>query len=267
MQLIHNRSFPKSMSLLTIVMLFLSSFVIFVGCSKAPTEKLVEDALVLAQKEDMSNWDEVCQKLEICIKRGVTESNVISLYILGKEKLGDREQAISMGLKALEQNPESFMLNYFVGKMYFEDKKFRTALHYLGRCHNQRPDHIDTLLLMIHCAEKVNLTLALNLYSRLMSTDKFGSSFLLHNGLGVFHARLGEFSRAMSAFSQALKLSDGHPLVYLNTAVLCDQYMQKPAIARQHYSNYLKKAGDQFPEKSKKVTARLKKITPLKSPL
>ena len=233
---------------------------LFLGCYKSTPEIQIKEVLSLAKAGGNKKWKKACRKLENCIKRGVTGSNLINLYVLSLDQAGNRPRAITVALQSLKQNPNDFLLNYFLGKMYCYDREFRTAIRYLGKCHNLRPKHIDTIILMLQCAEELNPTFALNLYLHLKTMKTFGNSYLLHNGLAVCYVQKGELFQAMSEFSTALKLSNGHPVVHLNMAILCDRYMNKPQIAKRHYLNYLEKSGNKFPEKSKKIAKRLESI-------
>ena len=238
-----------------------TTFILYMGCKGSTTQNLVNEALELAKIGGKDNWKRACRKLETCIKRGHTDPSLINLYVLSLEQIGKTDRAVNVAQQSLDQNPSNFALNYFLGRIALKNKRFRTALSYLTKCYNLRPNHIDTMILLVHCAEKVNVTYAAHLYSKFMDIDTLRDSYLIHNGLGVCYARQGEIHRAMSEFSQALKLSNGHPVVYLNMAVLCDRYMKKPSIAARYYSKYLEKVDHKFPEKSETVAKRLQKIT------
>ena len=254
---------PLTKQLLFFLVPLSFSMGVLTGCGKIPTKNLVNEALSLAEAGGEKNWQKACDKLEICIERGLTNPNLFSLYSLCLDQIGDRNRAMEIGLTALKKDPDSFPLNYFIGKMYHRNKDFRTAFNHFSKCHHQRPTHIDTIFLMLSCAERLNPTLAINFYFKLKRMNGLGDSYLLYNGLGVCYTQKGELNQAMSTFSQALKLSNGHPLVYLNMAILCDQYMKKPKIAKQYYLEYLNKIGDNFPKKKEKVVKRLKKIDKL----
>ena len=113
---------------------------------------------------------------------------------------------------------------------------------------------------MAKCAGQLKLPNNKQLYLQLIEMDRFKSSFLAHNALACSYVEIDKIPNAVSSFSNALKLSNGHPLVYLNLAILNDISLNNDKIAQRFYLNFLYRSKDRYPAKSKKVLARLQSI-------
>jgi tetratricopeptide (TPR) repeat protein len=63
-----------------------------------------------------------------------------------------------------------------------------------------------------------------------------------HHQLGILYREQGNFEAALAAYNQALKLDNGYALAHRNIGILYDLYLQQPALAIQHYKQYLELA-------------------------
>lgn len=244
-----------------VIRYFLSALFIFVcGCGRIETKDLVEEARALANEGGKTNWQKACKNLEICIKEGLTDTNTVLFYIVALYKNGDTEQAMKTAEESLKSNPENFLANYLLGKMYYQNRDPHRAFGYLRKSQLLRPGHVDSLALMSNCAVSLRLPVAKSVLQQLTGANEFRSSYLVANALGISYVQSAEYLKAISSFSKALKLSGNHPLIVLNLAVLSDRYLKNPKIARDHYNRFMTAAKDKYPEKRKKVKQRLSKL-------
>lgn len=235
-------------------------FVLFTGCGAKTTESVVKDALVLAKNGDQGSWEEALQKIESCIKKGVTDPEIINFYILCLYRTGNKEKAMDIAREQLSELPGNFTRNFLIGKMHFENGEFRRAYNHLVVCRRSKSDHVESLVLMAKCAGQLKLPNESQLYLELLEMDQFKSSFLALNALACSYVEIDQIPYAVSSFSSALKQSNGHPLVYLNMAILNDVFLNNDKIAQRFYLNFLYKSKDRYPAKSQKVLARLQTI-------
>ncbi len=230
------------------------------GCSESSINEIVTESLNLAKIGDHSSWKKALKNVESCIKRGVTNDNLISFYILCLSRTGNDEKALTIALDQVSTSMDNFFCNYLIGKLYFNQGKYLKAYTYLQKCNTLKPNHINTIILSLKTASKLNVPEEKELYLQLLKHDPFKESFLVYNDLACWYANHDDVPRALSFFSRALKYSDGHPLVFFNMAILNDQNLDNDKVAQRFYLNFLYKSKDNYPEKSEKVLARLQKI-------
>ncbi len=199
------------------------------------------------------------------MKNGLTDANVVTFYVICLYHTGRREQAKQVAKDGLEQDGGHFMLNYWLGKMFYEDHLYLKAFDHLGACRSHDPEHLDTLILAANCALELQHPVAGELFADLVGRASFQHAYLAHNGLGVCRMRDGDFRHALSSFSRALALSGGHPLILLNMAVLNDRHLSKPKIAATFYQRFLDTAGDNYHKQRRRVTARLKQLSSMRA--
>ncbi len=230
------------------------------GCADSSINEIVRESLNFAKTGDNRGWKKALKNVEICIRRGVKNSDLITFYILCLSRTGNDGKALETGLELVSRDPNNFLGNYLIGKLYFDRENYPNALPYLQKCRELNPDHLNTLILLLKTAAKLNLPVLKELYIQLLTYDEFKKSFLVYNNLGCWYANHDDFPHAFSNFSQALQYSNGHPLVFLNMAILNDYGLNNEKVAQRYYLNFLYKAKDNYPDKSQKVLARLQII-------
>lgn len=57
--------------------------------------------------------------------------------------------------------------------------------------------------------------------------------------MAILYRKQGDFDAALDAYGKALQLDQDYVLAHRNIGILYDLYLQKPALALQHYRNYL----------------------------
>lgn len=65
--------------------------------------------------------------------------------------------------------------------------------------------------------------------------------------LGIQYREQGEFEASLQAYKQALLLHDQYALAHRNIGILYDLYLQKPALALEHYRRYQQLEADPDP--------------------
>ncbi len=238
---------------------FLLLLVLFISCQQDSTSILARDALKLSMDGGQDRWQKSRNILENCIKRGETDPHVIDLYILTLYRVGDWERAKKISLQQIASDPRHFFTNYLLAKIHYEERRYHTALEYLLRCRNIKPEHLDTLIMMANCASRINSTLALSIYMKLTETPACAADFLTYNGLAVNFAQTGNLINAVSAFSKAELLANDHPLVTLNFAIVND-ISGNQDIARRHYIRFLTLSKNNFKTQRLRVQQILKRI-------
>ncbi len=65
------------------------------------------------------------------------------------------------------------------------------------------------------------------------------------NQMAILYRKQGDFDAALDAYAKALQLDQNYALAHRNIGILYDLYLQKPALALQHYRNYLALNGEE----------------------
>ncbi|VAW77233.1 hypothetical protein MNBD_GAMMA15-233 [hydrothermal vent metagenome] len=63
--------------------------------------------------------------------------------------------------------------------------------------------------------------------------------------MAILYRKQGDFDAALDAYGKALQLDQNYALAHRNIGILYDLYLQKPALALQHYRNYLALNGEE----------------------
>jgi len=107
--------------------------------------------------------------------------------------------------RAVELSPGNSSLNLFIGQHFFRSGKTRLARTYLSKAHETSPDDVRiALLLGLTCADDGDVELAKYLLNE--ATQRGGSSFAGHYGLGRLFVAEKNWRKALSEFKQALNI-------------------------------------------------------------
>ena len=153
---------------------------------------------------ELGNWQEAIDAYNECIAvntSGVQEKQHALIYDnMGTafDKLGNKEAAERSLLKAIEIDPEDYLIHNKLGILYYGQNKNEQALKYF------------------------------------MNAQRMGrGEAVLPGNVGLAYVRLGHWQQATEAFKQALLIEPDNPF-YLNYAGLC-YYRQKEYDDAIHY--------------------------------
>ena len=235
--------------------------VVLCGCSQQSIPELVSDALKLADTGDDGSWNKALDKLDQAIESGGDSLPLQMFYAIALERTDKAAAAIDVVEATQKDAPDSFLPNYLAGKLNYNAGNYRAAVGYLQNAVALDDTHDEALMLYASAAARENLPGVPELFAQLQAGNQFEDSYLLCNELAIWYMYQGNYIDAMSNFSKAIRRSNQHPSVYLNTAVMWDRYAGQYPLARRYYERYLKVAGDHDAETVGHVEARLQQLT------
>ncbi len=231
------------------------------GCGQQSIPELVSDSLKLADAGDDVSWNKAVDKLDRAIASGGDSQPLQMFYAIALERTDNAAAAIDIVEATQKNDPDSFLPNYLAGKLNYNAGNYGDAVDYLQNAVALDETHDEALMLYASAAARENLPDVPELFAQLQAVDRFDDSYLLCNELAIWHMHQGNYIDAMSNFSKAIRHSNQHPSVYLNTAVMWDRYAGRYPLARRYYERYLKVAGDHDAETVGQVEARLQQLT------
>lgn len=187
---------------------------------KALIDLLAEDGLVETPRLEKL-WDERCKKdaaeQDATLQRSELRDAILSVFS-GKDQLEFEklvndgfalldEDKFAAGMKVLASAAElvssNVPLSIFLGEQYFRIEDTSLARYYLSKANEAEPHNVHvTLLLGLACADDGEPELAKTLLTD--ATERGGSSFAAHYGLGWLFAAEKKWTRALKEFQQAL---------------------------------------------------------------
>ncbi len=181
---------------------------------------LTEDGIVETERLERM-WSERCQRDTVEQEENVHRDE-LRMRILAGAKVADKEafeelinegflliedkqipQGIAKLQRAAEVSEENAALNLYIGEHFFRRGKTKQARAYLAKAHASLPGDLRiSLLLGLTCADDGEVELAKDLLSS--ATERGGSSFAGHYGLGWLFVAEKNWRRALGEFKRAL---------------------------------------------------------------
>lgn len=236
------------------------------GCRQKPdTAALLREAMSLAQDGQAASLEHALANVEECIKAGVASEAVLNLYTTCLLRLDRETAAAQAAAVATEEYPESFQANYHRGKILYDQRHYGPALVFLEKAHLLKPDDGNAHLQAGLCAVRADDERAAALFEQLKVLPEFKEKPELYNEWALWYMRRGDYPGALRLLSEARKLPQVGPKVYLNLAVLYDDHLVLPRkakreMARRNYINFLVSAQRDYPEESREVRERLRDL-------
>lgn len=187
---------------------------------KALVDLLSNDGVVQADRlEDV--WSERCRK-DAAEQEESVHRDETRLSILARSTSSDRkgfeelvnegfllieDRQVSRGIDRLQEaaaiSSANSALNLFIGQHFFRAGKTKLARTYLTKAYDFSPDDVRiSLLLGLTCADDGDAELAKELLRT--ATERGGSSFAGHYGLGRLFVAEKNWRKALTEFKQAL---------------------------------------------------------------
>jgi tetratricopeptide (TPR) repeat protein len=215
---------------------------------KALIGLLADDGVVETSRLEQL-WSSRCQKDAVEQEESVHRDE-LRLSILASANVTDRrsfeelvnegfllieDKQITPGINKLQRAAEisngNPALNLFIGEHFFRSGKTKLARNYLAKAHHALPDDLRIkLLLGLTCADDGEVELAKDLLSN--ATERGGSSFAGHYGLGWLFVAENNWRRALGEFKRALSVRPSPEAHYV---LGCLYYqMNRDALAVRH---------------------------------
>jgi tetratricopeptide (TPR) repeat protein len=141
------------------------------------------------------------------------------------------ERGIAMLQRATEISRDNASLELFIGEHFFRKGKIRLAREYLARAYKSSPNDVHiALLLGLTCADDGEVELAKELLNN--ATERGGSSFAAHYGLGRLFVAEKNWRKALREFKCALS---SRPSPEAHYVLACLYYqLSRDTLATRH---------------------------------
>lgn len=191
----------------------------------------------LLNLENLCNDDYIFYDLlaQICEKIGLTK-NAINYYekslFLNNDfyqakfnlavlyyKLNNLNKSEELFLEILKKNKNDFNVNYNLGLIKYDQKKFLDAILFLEMAISLKEDSFIAHHHLAMCHEVMGkFDLAIQIYKKAVALDKINCSISLNN-LGNIYLELKDFEKAVFFFQSALKYKVKKSSIYFNLGI------------------------------------------------
>ena len=229
--------------------------------SSMTTTELLDQATDAARS---GNWKKTLKFAKVAVEREPANTPAFILLAMAYENTGKNEQAIEAARKAVKLEPDNFMAQYTLGRLYAIDQnKLQDAVEPLLRALKLRPGDADTLVLLADSSQKLNLPKTTDYYNQIVALPAFKKRYEPWNQLGVYYAEKGNLRNAAACFSQAYTMAPENHMVLLNFGIFFDKYVRKPDRALKYYQKYVEVTArnPEMEQKKQEINARIKDLT------
>lgn len=192
--------------------------------SRKERQKLEEELLPIGDSKESQHYQKALEayrekSYKACLKalseyKGtVSSANFYYLEAITRQQLGQRPAALEKYQKALEVDEEHFNSNLNLGRMFYNDQDYATAVEYLEKAHLRRPNDRKLLydLAKAYYYDKQYAPANKKLEQYVARNSDDGEAWRL---LGSSYSQLGKHKSAASAFDKAKKYGVGDDDLY-----------------------------------------------------
>ncbi len=229
--------------------------------SSMTTTELLDQATSAAQG---GKWNTTLKFVKVAVEREPANAPAFILLAMAYENTGKNEQAIEAARKAVKLEPDNFLAQYTLGRLYAIDQnKLQDAVEPLLRALKLRPGDSDTLLLLADCCQKLNLPKTPDYYNLIVALPAFKNRHEPWNQLGVYYAEKGNLRNAAACFKQAYAIAPENHMVLLNFGIFFDKYLRQSERALKYYQRYMDitAKNPEMEQKKQEIKARIKDLT------
>lgn len=229
--------------------------------SSMTTTELLNQATDAAQG---GNWKKTLKFAKVAVEREPSNTPAFILLAMAYENTAQSEQAIEAARKAVKLEPDNFMAQYTLGRLYAVDQnKLQDAVEPLLRALKLRPNDPDTLVLLADCSQKLNLPKTPDYYNLIAGLPAFKNRHEPWNQLGVYYAEKGNLRNAAACFKQAYTLAPENHMILLNFGIFFDKYLRQSERASKYYQRYMEVTAKnpEMEQKKQEIKARIKDLT------
>jgi len=215
---------------------------------KALIELLTNDDLVQSDRLERL-WSERCQQdaveQEESVHRDQLRLRILTEFrgpnrqsfeeFINEAFLAIEDDQLERGIAVLQRATEiasgNASLELFIGEHFFRKGKIRLAREYLARAYESSPNDVHVALLLgLTCADDGEVELAKKLLNN--ATERGGSSFAAHYGLGRLFVAEKNWRKALREFKSAL---NSRPSPEAHYVLACLYYqLSRDTLATRH---------------------------------
>lgn len=209
------------------------------GCGKEIKDPYTLLKMSVDQALEKSNWQKSRELAEEALKLDPENNDALIMYSLTLDQNGEQAEAVKKLRKVIKSDPDNFLAQLSIGRILYSMHDFEGAYEYLSNAYNLKPDNLFALVIFSQCSLKLLAQNTDELLKKLSSTETYADKPVVYNELGVYYAETGNLKAAIRNFVDAYKLSPKKPVIVLNLAILCDNYMRQYEKAGFFYRKFI----------------------------
>ncbi len=160
---------------------------------------------------------------------------------IAHERSGERDPALDAARQAATINPNSFLAQYTLGRLYAGDPtRCADAMKTLSTALTLKPGDVNTLILLGNAATALRSPLAVPYLLQLKKRPEFAADPLLDNQLAIGWISQGNLDQAKQSLTAACRTGGSNPDIVYNMAFFMDRYTRSNANARALYQHFLR---------------------------
>lgn len=245
--------------------LTLSLLALLTGCNQQNPLELQRQAFEQASRGDQQGLQRALDLLQsIDDERAQQETHELEVICL--VRTGQADKALELAKAVREAYPEysdSFLLNYYIGKIYFDQANYRAAMPYLNEACKLNPNDGNAMLLRALTATHTADSRGSLYFRQLKAMEEFRDNPLVDNEWAMWYLATDQPQEAIAVLVEALRSQQRHPVLALNAAVIFDQHLHLTPPAIRHYELFKEMADDSFRDRHIAVQRRLQQLKDL----
>ncbi len=205
------------------------------GCGESTVDASLNKAAIRAEKGD---WKGAMKSARHAVDLDSNSVPALIFRAIACERNGERDLALDSARRATELNPDNFIAQYTLGRLYAQDPgRTPDALKALLRAERLNPNDLNTLILLSNISVAVRSDNALNYLNRLRQLPEYADSPILNNDIAISLVNRRDYQQAKNFFLAACK--SNQPQIVLNTAIFMDRYTDSKSHAKAFYRHFL----------------------------
>ncbi len=171
----------------------------------------------------------------------------------------DKEDILTSLRNAAKYAPESYKINYEIGKILYKQKKYQDSISCSLKANEADKTKTDAILLLAKIYKELDAKESIKYYKILLKTKEYKNNAAIYNEIGCRFIEINQkkenIDEASKYIYKAYKLSPKNHQIIYNFATLCDVHLDKKKYAIAYYKKYYEKIkkNPELIERSKKL--------------
>jgi tetratricopeptide (TPR) repeat protein len=206
------------------------------GPDRRSTTQILNAAVESGSK---NNWKEALELAMEAARREPENSSAWLMLAIAYENNARKDLAIQTARKAVKCDPDNFLAQYILGRLYFETPdKIQDSVQPLLSALKLKPDDPNILILLGQVYRRLNIDKPEQFYERLAKTKRFKDRPEPWNEMGVIYAARNDSANTAKCLVKAYYAAPDNHTTVLNLAICMDRHGRKSK-AISFYKKYL----------------------------
>ena len=248
------------------------------GCSKVKVGDVLTECKKLKDSDDPDAWRKIAAKLKPIyddkrLKNNADADALRNFYVMSliRTAAGNGEKlakAAEIARDVQIAQPKDFLANLQLGEIRQEQGKDDVAYPFLETAHLLKPDNVSALTLLLKAAHKSGVPNADVHFVAAESIPAFKNDPKFYNLWGMWLVKQGDndlrsrkyYMQAMNKFSAGHRLDKENRELLLNMAILMDEKLHMPKVAKKYYLCFKNTLSDKDREQHVMIQQRLRDL-------